>query len=84
MTGPGHYRAAEEILDSIRPAGSDATGLCHPYLDEADAVETRDWMILAQVHATLALAAATALGTASPDSDPGAEWWDATHDGGAP
>jgi hypothetical protein len=53
MTGPEHYQRAEELLLMNAPA------------------DPLDWMTyrvaLAQVHATLALAA-TALGAARPDS----------------
>lgn len=54
MTGPEHYREAERLLEFAR---------------EADAEPETSWTFdqaiqSAQVHATLALAAATALGTA--------------------
>ena len=51
MTGPGHYREAERILtevDRVRDRSGDVGGYCQLQLAAA------------QVHATLALAAATA------------------------
>jgi hypothetical protein len=45
MTGPEHYQAAEDLLSQ-------------PWLDDPHA---RSFIARAQVHATLALAAATAL-----------------------
>ena len=56
MTGPEHYREAERLVAQV---------------DEGAA----DWEPLAasaQVHATLALAAATALSLRKPDHD---QWW---------
>ena len=58
MTGPEHYAEAERLLALAERHGSGAT-----YGPE--------WTLTlaaAQVHATLALAAATAGGTAGPDS----------------
>ena len=58
MTGPDHYAEAERLLALAERQGSGAT-----YGPE--------WTLTlaaAQVHATLALAAATAGGTAGPDS----------------
>ncbi len=60
MTGPEHYRRAERLMDSITRRGQGQGPVVeggHPEVIAA-----------AQVHATLALAAATALGTAGPDS----------------
>jgi len=54
MTGPEHYAAAETLLASARSA---------PVEEDA-----KRWLARAQVHATLALAAATAVGTAA-DAD---------------
>lgn len=51
MTGPEHYKAAEELCERARKA----RGL--PAVDQI--------LVQAQVHATLALAAATALQTPS-------------------
>jgi hypothetical protein len=54
MSGPEHYREAEKLLGNIRLAiaadGPEAEG------------GIPEWTAIAQVHATLALAAATALG----------------------
>jgi hypothetical protein len=49
MTGPEHYEEAERLLATVKGTG---------YGDEM----ARDRLAAAQVHATLALAAATALG----------------------
>ena len=61
MTGPEHYAEAERLLtdafDEVRHG------------DPAEAVV----LAQAQVHATLALAAATAVGTAGPDGHAWAE-----------
>jgi hypothetical protein len=54
MTGPEHYRRAENILDDLRR--SECRMSDRP---SKDAVNR--WLAEAQVHATLALAAATAL-----------------------
>jgi len=54
VTGPEHYRAAEELLAEIKDGDPDASHTAAALL-----------LGMAQVHATLALAAATALG--SPD-----------------
>ncbi len=64
MTGPEHYAEAERLLGL---AGRHSSG----------ATYGPEWTLTltaAQVHATLALAAATAVGTAGPD---GREWADA-------
>ena len=58
MTGPDHYAEAERLLAL---AGRHSKG----------ATFGQEWMptlSAAQIHATLALAAATAVGTAGPDS----------------
>jgi hypothetical protein len=55
-TGPWHYRAAEIILDGISQEGATPTSRQLP-IDEATAI----YLAWAQAHATLALAAATAL-----------------------
>ena len=56
MTGPEHYREAEKLLGNIRIAiaadGPEAEG------------GIPEWTAIAQVHATLALAAVTAEATA--------------------
>jgi hypothetical protein len=71
MTGPEHYGEAEKLMNSLH-GPRDA----HPELDASIVAE-------AQVHATLALAAAAALGAVIPISHgnhPGAarEWLNAT------
>ncbi|WP_282790835.1 hypothetical protein [Streptomyces sp. CC224B] len=53
MTGPEHYRRAESLLEQLRKAHASLTETVKP--ERAAAV-----MAEAQVHATLALAAATA------------------------
>jgi hypothetical protein len=55
MTGPEHYREAEQLLRSDPEAGTAV-------------VERR--IARAQVHAILALAAATAIGAEGPDAGP--------------
>jgi hypothetical protein len=62
MTGPEHYREAERLL-----AGAQNVMEIAPI----DGLNRKECAVLAQVHATLALAAATALG-ASPG---GAKAW---------
>ena len=69
MTGPEHYRMAEELLRLIEGTPEDSVGSV-----AADAAK-------AQAHATLALAAATALGRegegrTQPSKDKAA-WFDA-------
>ena len=56
MTGPDHYRKAEEL-----------TATAHDYLGQGDGQSAAVWAAVAQLHATLALAAATALGTTAAD-----------------
>jgi hypothetical protein len=55
MTGPEHYRAAERLADQANH---------YTYGDGGDPVTGAALAAEAQVHATLALAAATALGLA--------------------
>jgi hypothetical protein len=58
MTGPEHYRKAEELAAKA-----------HEYLCRAEGQNSAAaWAAVAQVHATLALAAATALGKRDPDN----------------
>jgi hypothetical protein len=65
MTGPDHYRKAEELTEK---AGE--------YLGQGDGQESAAiWAAVAQIHATLALAAATALGTTASE---GRAWADLT------
>ena len=57
MTGPDHYCKAEEL-----------TQKAHEYLGQGDGQESAAvWAAVAQIHATLALAAATALGMATAE-----------------
>jgi hypothetical protein len=62
MTGPQHYQEAERLLAL---AGSEGAGSAGPFIsyDEQAALTLAD----AQVHATLAQAAATALGERDGD-----------------
>ena len=68
MTGPEHYREAEQLLAAC---GFDSA----INADYADQMSAPTWLAAAQAHATLALAAATALGT-SDDMWPadGRQW----------
>jgi len=71
MTGPEHYREAERLLDARarnrrnRPSFAPAPGSPGRTAQTAPAGE--GVMAEAQVHATLALAAATALASDAPD-----------------
>jgi hypothetical protein len=57
MTGPKHYHEAEELLVKA-----------HEYLGRGDGPESAAvWAAVAQVHATLALAAASALRTTAAE-----------------
>ena len=56
MTGPDHDRKAEEL-----------TVKAHDYLGQGEEQSAAAWAAVAQIHATLALAAATALGTTAAD-----------------
>jgi hypothetical protein len=59
MTGPEHFRRAEELAAKARQ-----------YLGRGDGQDSAAlWATVAQVHATLALAAATALDLRQPDGD---------------
>jgi hypothetical protein len=57
MTGPDHYRKAGELAAKTDECVGRGEG------PESAAV----WAAVAQIHATVALAAATALGTRAPD-----------------
>jgi hypothetical protein len=58
MTGPEHYRRAEELAAEA-----------HKLLGQGDGQATASvWAAVAQTHAVLALAAATAVGMSSLDS----------------
>ena len=61
MTGPDHYRKAEELASKA-----------YEYLGQGEGQHSAAvWAAVAQVHATLALAAATAPGTtAAPGPTP--------------
>jgi hypothetical protein len=64
MTGPDHYRKAEEFAAKA-----------HEYLGQGEGQDSAAvWAAVAEIHATLALAAATALGTTASD---GSAWADA-------
>jgi hypothetical protein len=64
MTGPDHCRKAEELAVKA-----------HEYLGQGDGqASAAVWAAVAQIHATLALAAATAVGTTAAD---GRAWVDA-------
>jgi hypothetical protein len=65
VTGPDHYRKAEQLLEEAEAAEADvdAVGGWRPYRQ----------IQLASVHATLALAAGTALGTSPTE---GSAWAD--------
>jgi len=64
MTGPDHYRKAEELAEKA-----------NEYLGQGEGQHSAAvWAAVAQVHAILALAAATALGTTAAD---GRAWADA-------
>jgi hypothetical protein len=57
MTGLDHYRMAEELI-----------ARAHDYLGQGEGQDSAAvWAAVAQIHATLALAAATALGTTAAD-----------------
>jgi predicted trehalose synthase len=56
MTGPDHDRKAEEL-----------TAKAHDYLGQGEGRSAAVWAAVAQIHATLALAAATALGATAAD-----------------
>ena len=64
MTGPEHYRRAELLVAEA-----------YKHLGLEDEQVATDWATVAQVHATLALAAATALGGGFPTTQ---AWRDAT------
>lgn len=69
MTGAKHYEAAELVLDDLDEEMASARA------DELDAETLQTFLMRAQVHATLALAAATALaGPTSGRLDTMAQW----------
>jgi hypothetical protein len=58
MPGPDHHSKAEELATKA-----------HEYLGQGDGQDSAAvWAAVAQLHASLALAAATALGTRAADS----------------
>ncbi len=67
MTGPEHYAAAESLLQQLRQAQTSMTVT-------VTAEKTAAVMAEAQVHATLALAAATALQRGEAASLPRADY----------
>ncbi|MGX1632705.1 hypothetical protein ACWGUL_01405 [Streptomyces albidoflavus] len=74
MTGPEHYKAAEEALTSLRVARASVNTTVN--LERAAVV-----LAEAQVHATLALAAATALSEPSRTAPRATvPEWDAWHE----
>ena len=56
MTGPDYDRKAEEL-----------TAKAHDYHEQGEGQSAAVWAAVAQIHTTLALAAATALGTTAAD-----------------
>jgi hypothetical protein len=64
MTGPEHYKAAEELIEAARGLGANAAEVARGYMEKGivfDPVKAMQGALSeAQVHATLALAAATA------------------------
>jgi hypothetical protein len=72
MTGPEHYREAERLLTEAATEGAEGTYFVRP-----------ESLAAAQVHATLALTAATAMQAAVDGSEPGmgsaefSEWYQA-------
>ena len=73
MTGPDHYRQAEEL-----------TAKAHDYLGQGEGQSAAVWAAVAQIHATLALAAATALGTTAANGRAWAEVAGTKFSAGAP
>lgn len=74
MTGPDHYRKAEEL-----------TAKAHDHLGQGEGQDSAAvWAAVAQIHATLALAAATALGLRAGDGRAWAEVAGTKFSAGAP
>lgn len=69
MTGPEHYAEAERLA-GIDPIGGNLT-----------AAQASALLIAAQVHATLALAAATAFRQADGTTYDGSVWYDVVYGG---
>ena len=72
MTGPDHYREADDIITQVLTGNYDTSKYSNA-----------DLLAMAQVHATLAPAAATAVGTAGADARAWAEAAGTTFSGGA-
>jgi hypothetical protein len=71
MDGPTHYRESERLLAMC----TDSDG--NPPADPEDAASLTPYLRAAQVHATLALAAATAYPVARYETTPtGSKWTD--------
>lgn len=75
MNGAGHYQAAERLVKEAHAVLGEGADDHHPDTFQMVA----NTIAAAQVHATLALAAATAHGTCgiSPQAKSSAEFWDA-------
>jgi hypothetical protein len=70
MTGPEHYKAAEDLLNQAAPTPPQeglrrlpGGNVAIPVQTFTEAEERQEMIALAHVHATLALAAATAVAT---------------------
>ena len=79
MTGPEHYAEAERILVAVDAARRSADGrLVDPVMAMQWQASLASEIAAAQVHATLALAAATALstteGTMAPETNHARDW----------
>lgn len=61
MTGPEHYREAQRLAKAARATAQDGQALDHPNGQPILDAEAAAYAALAQVHATLALAAGMAL-----------------------
>lgn len=81
MNGPDHYRAAEVLLDTSRQmALTNAQRFGAGNADDVTAVGIQMWratLAAAQVHATLALAAATAIPLTGIGGNTVREWSEA-------
>lgn len=75
MTGPEHYREAERLI-------TESYGIIRP--NDEGPCEADRLLAEAQVHATLALAAATALPPGNPNSASRGAWVSAVHGMEAP
>lgn len=68
MTGPEHYREAERLINEAAVEGAEGTRFVRP-----------ENLAAAQVHATLALTAATALPNGGPGTASRGEWVTTVH-----